>query len=69
LFWNPDACTSGKIIASQGILRARDVVESSLCHNLAATRSCARTKVENVVGGPNRFFIVLNYDHGIPEVA
>ena len=69
LFWNRNARSSGKIIASQRIFRARDVVESSLCHNLAATRPCARTKIKNVVGSPNRFFIVLDYDDGVPKIA
>ena len=69
LFWNRNARASGKIIASQRIFRARDVVESSLCHNLAATRPCARTKIKNVVGSPNRFFIVLDHDDGIPKIA
>ena len=46
--------------------RARNVVESSLCYNLAATRPGTRTKIQNVVGSPNRFFIVLDYNDGVP---
>jgi hypothetical protein len=69
LFWDGNARASRKITASQRIFGALDVAESSLCHNLAATRPCARTEIKNVVGSPNRFFVVLDYDDGIPEVA
>src|SRR4029077_19451107 len=63
------AGASGKITASQRIFRARDVVERSLCHNLAAGPLCARTQIKNVVGSPNRFFIVFDYDDGVPKIA
>src|SRR6059058_5307870 len=69
LFWNRDARTSAKIIASQRILRAQDVLESSLCHDLTSTRPRARTEIDDVVGSSNRLFIVLNHDDGIPNVA
>src|SRR5207253_8711736 len=69
LFWNRDARTSRKIIASQRILRAQDVVESALCHDLASTRPRAGTQIDDVVRSPNRLFIMLHHDHGIPEIA
>ena len=69
LFWNGYARPSGEIIASQRIFRAHDFVESSLCHNLTTTRPCARTEINDVVGSPNRFFVVLDHDDGIPKIA
>ena len=42
---------------------------SSLGHNFAATRARARPKIDNVVGSPDRFFIVLDHDDGIAEIA
>ena len=41
----------------------------SLRHNLAAARPGARAEIENVIGRADRFFIVLDHDDGIPEVA
>ena len=37
--------------------------------DLAAARAGARAEIENVIGGADRFLIVLDDDDGIPEVA
>ena len=38
-------------------------------HNLAAARPRAGAKIDNVIGRADRFFVVLDHDHGIAEVA
>src|SRR5205823_11086098 len=65
--WNPRA--PGKIITSQRTLCTQDVVERSLRGNLASTRACARTEINNVVGSPNRLFIVLDHDDRIDKIT
>ncbi len=37
--------------------------------DLAAARTGARPKIENVIRRANRFFVVLDHDDGIPEIA
>ncbi len=37
--------------------------------HLAAARTGAWSKIENVIGRANRFLVVLDHDDGIPEVA
>src|SRR5206468_3862874 len=69
LLWNRNAQTSGKIIGRQGIFRGENVLQLSLRDNLAAARSGARSKIDNVIGRPDRFLIVLDDDDGVPEIA
>ena len=60
---------AGKIIGGQRIFRAQNVFELSLGHDFTTARSRARAKIDNVIGGANRFFIVLDHDDGIAEIA
>ncbi len=69
LLWNRDARAPGEIICRQRIFRAKNVRNAALGHDLAATWTRARSQIDNVVGGADRFFIVLNHDHGIAEIA
>ena len=38
-------------------------------YDLAAARSCPWAKIKNMIGGSDRFFVVLDHDHGIAEIA
>src|SRR5436853_3362462 len=69
MFWNWNTQSPGEVIGGKGILRVQDVFQLSLGHNFAAARSGARTKIDNVVGRPDCFFVVLDHDHGVPEVS
>src|SRR5437667_11044525 len=69
MFWNWNTQSPGEVIGGKGILRVQDVFQLSLGHNFTAARSGARTKIDNVVARPDCFFVVLDHDHGVPEVS
>src|ERR1700737_741366 len=69
MFRNGDPHSAGEIIGSQRILRAQNFRDRSLRDNLAAARSCPWAKIKNMIGGSDRFFVVLDHDHGIAEIA
>jgi hypothetical protein len=40
-----------------------------LRNNFAAARTCTGTKIDNVIRSPYRFFVVLDHNDGIAQVA
>ena len=69
LLRQPNPRTTGKILRSQRIRRAQNIVECSLRHNLAAARTGARAKIDNVIGRADRFLIVFDHDDRIAEFS
>src|SRR4029453_4377870 len=69
LFWNRDARAPGEIVRRQRIFRAKNFRNTALGYNLAPPWTRARSQIDDVVGGADCFFIVLNHDDGIAEVA
>ena len=66
---NGNTDTAGEIIRGQGILRLQNLVQGSLRNNFAPARPGPGPKIDDMIGGANRFFIVFHYDHRIAEVA
>ena len=69
LFRNRNARASSEIICCERIFGAKNILDAALSNNFTAARTCARAEIDNVVGGPNRFFVVFNHDDRIAEIA
>src|SRR6266567_2593210 len=69
LFRNRNARASSEIICCQRIFGAKNILDAALSNNFTAARACAWAEIDNVIGGPNRFFVVFNYDDRIAEIA
>src|SRR6266498_3443754 len=69
LFRNRNARAPSEIICCQRISGAKNILDAALSDNFTAARACARAEIDNVVGGPNRFFVVFNHDDRIAEIA
>src|ERR1017187_3478166 len=53
----------------QRILRAKNFSQHPLRNNFPAAGTRARTKIDNVIGRSDCFFVVLNHDDGIAQIA
>jgi hypothetical protein len=59
----------GQILAGQRTGTGADIAGRSVRHQMAAEASRARPEVDHVVGAADGLFIVLDYQHGVAEIA
>ncbi len=64
-----DLPRAGEILARQARWVAHDVRRQALGHDFAAMDSGAGPHVDDVVGGADRFVVVLDHDHRVAEIA
>ena len=60
---------AGKILAGERCGICRDFFGRSCGDEMSAGGACAGAEIDDVVGAANRFFIVLDYEHGVAEVT
>ena len=64
-----DAQRAAQILSGQRIGAVADVVGGARRHERAAVHAGTGPKVDEVVGGEDRFLVVLDHDHGVAEIA
>ena len=64
-----DFLLAGQIIAGQRIFRLKDILQDALGDDATAVDAGTGTDVDDMIGGANGVFIVLDHDHGIADVA
>ncbi len=67
--WQRDATLAGKELAGDRAFAGDDVGQLTLRHDLATVHAGARADVDDVVGQPDRVFVVFHHDHGIAQIA
>src|SRR3984957_11666852 len=60
---------AGKILAGERCGICCDFFGRSCGQDMSARGACAGAEIDHVVGAANRFFIMLDYEHRIAEVA
>ena len=60
---------TGKILTGIGSGLGNQVQHRALRHDMAAMNAGPRTDIEDVIGGADGIFVVLNHNDGIAEVA
>src|SRR5687768_4245977 len=60
---------SAEVAAGQGFARVQHLLELTFGHDLAAEPAGARAEIDHVVRGADRILVVLDDDHGVPQIA
>ncbi len=64
-----DEAFAGEVFAGERVRVGHDLGGRALRHDLAAVDAGAGADVDDVIGGEDRVFVVLDDDHGVAEVA
>ena len=64
-----DAQIAAQIFRSQRAREGLHLLHRPLGHHFAAVNAGARPEIDDVIGGVNRFLIMLDDDHGVAEIA
>src|SRR6185437_3887557 len=64
-----DLAAAGEIIGGEAVGAVEELVERAGADDFAAVDSRAGAHVDDMVGGPDRFLVMLDDEHGVAEAA
>ena len=56
-------------MAGEAVRVVEDILKRALGHDLAAVDARAGAEIDDMIGGADRVFVMLNHDHGVAEIA
>ena len=66
---NRDRAPPREVLAGQRLGAGTDVRRRALRHHLTAVHPGTGAHVDHVIGRHDRFFVMLDHDHGVTEIA
>src|SRR6185312_3758493 len=64
-----DLAAAGEIIGGEAVGAGEELVERARADDFAAVDSRAGAHVDDMIGGPDRFLVMLDDEHGVAEAA
>ena len=64
-----DLLFPGQVLACNAFRARLDILHRAAGDNLSAVNAGPRTHIDNIIGRPHGFLVVLHHDHGVAQVT